>query len=295
MALIALASTRCFASEPHHSSIGKKMLTSSGGRLNLVQENLNSYLNWIFVPGGPGLGSESLSNLTKGINLPGKIWHFDFPGDGSNLSSSTAQVSIQNWKRSLIEAVTTLKPAVLVAHSFGGMFVLSLPELEEKLRGLILFRASPDRRWEDEFNKYSMLNPIPGLTKLQTNFKKHPTNEGLKDLTTASSSYFFSSQSLEIGKAILDRLPFNAQTFLLAQREFHPNYKAVWVPHALPTLILGGSEDRLTPLRIFEETKNFHRPNITIKSIEGGSHFPWLERKQIIMSLLQNFYEDKLR
>ncbi|MFF7228150.1 hypothetical protein SAMN06272775_6268 [Streptomyces sp. 2323.1] len=42
--------------------------------------------NWLFVPGGPGLGSESLLGLVAAAQVPGAAWLVDLPGDGSNRS-----------------------------------------------------------------------------------------------------------------------------------------------------------------------------------------------------------------
>jgi hypothetical protein len=59
--------------------------TLDGGPLH-YQSSSAQDLNWIFIPGGPGLGSEALSGLTTLLSakIPGTIWHFDFPNDGSN-------------------------------------------------------------------------------------------------------------------------------------------------------------------------------------------------------------------
>lgn len=57
--------------------------TASGVRLRQVTAG-EGRGNWLFVPGGPGLGSESLLGLVRAAQVPGAAWLVDLPGDGSN-------------------------------------------------------------------------------------------------------------------------------------------------------------------------------------------------------------------
>ena len=70
-------------------------------------------VNWIFLPGGPGLGSESLKDLIhvlylENYQISGNVWLLDLPGDGSNTTSDNAK-SFQYWQPALIEAIETVK------------------------------------------------------------------------------------------------------------------------------------------------------------------------------------------
>ncbi|HEY5260284.1 MAG TPA: alpha/beta hydrolase, partial [Rhabdochlamydiaceae bacterium] len=97
--------------------ISKYLWTKLGSRLNRIRSSGKKKLNWIFLPGGPGLGSEAIAPLTSILKLPGKTWLLDLPGDGSNLRGS-----FKNWKPALLEAVQALDNVILVGHSRGGMF-----------------------------------------------------------------------------------------------------------------------------------------------------------------------------
>ena len=46
--------------------------------------------NWLFLPGGPGIGSESLTQLVDAADVPGTSWLVDLPGDGSNTNAPGA-------------------------------------------------------------------------------------------------------------------------------------------------------------------------------------------------------------
>ena len=76
--------------------------SKSGARLQFIKSQGGDPLNWLFLPGGPGLGSESLYQLTECLNLPGSLWHLDLPGDGSNVTSDNT-ASFKNWPKALMD------------------------------------------------------------------------------------------------------------------------------------------------------------------------------------------------
>ena len=88
-----------------------EIFTKSHARLRFIKTNTEADFNWIFLPGGPGLGSESLYPLTQILNLPGKMWHLDLPGDGSNRTSDDAEY-FSHWSQALIEAVDTFEKTI---------------------------------------------------------------------------------------------------------------------------------------------------------------------------------------
>src|ERR1700742_1932885 len=82
--------------------------------------------DWFFLPGGPGIGSESLHELGDAIDVPGSIWMVDLPGDGSNTVDEPDPYS--RWPRVLLEAIEASAQPIFVGHSTGGMYLLSVPE-----------------------------------------------------------------------------------------------------------------------------------------------------------------------
>jgi pimeloyl-ACP methyl ester carboxylesterase len=134
--------------------------TPSGARLQLVRNSDGKNLHWLFLPGGPGLGSESLGLLLNILQLPGTMWRVDLPGDGSNTTSSNYE-SFSHWPSALIEAISKFEHVILVAHSTGGMYALSTPEIENFLGGLILLGSAPDAGWQISFEETIKNCPVP--------------------------------------------------------------------------------------------------------------------------------------
>lgn len=251
--------------------MAETVYTASKARLTAYQTGKGS--DWLFLPGGPGLGSESLLPLVKVLRLPGSLWLIDLPGDGSNAVAG----AFSRWPEALLEAVRLFNHPILAAHSTGGMFALSLPELEPLLQGLILLDSAPDAGWQAGFAAEINRRPVPGLKALKDAYDRDPTNQTLKALTVASAPYLFTSRFQEEGRRFLAALPYQAEACRWSEDHFDKTYRAKWVPQTIPALILAGEEDCLTPLHLFQKEKRFNRANIHYLQIPEAGHFPWME------------------
>ncbi len=105
-------------------------------------ENLsdNQGYDWLFLPGGPGLGSAYLKTLIPSLELKGSCYLIDFPQDGDNKKGT---LNLESWRSGLIELLQLFENPLLVTHSFSGMFALTIPELEDHLTGLVLLNTTP--------------------------------------------------------------------------------------------------------------------------------------------------------
>ncbi|MBY0528763.1 MAG: alpha/beta hydrolase [Rhabdochlamydiaceae bacterium] len=262
--------------------------TRSGARLQWLGETGQSDLHWLFLPGGPGLGSESLILLCNLLRLPGTSWRVDLPGDGANTTPND-YISFSHWPSALIEAVSQFKRVVLVAHSTGGMYVLSLPELEGLLQGLILLDSAPNAQWQASFEKRVHDFPIEGLDVLLEKHNHSPSNESLKRLTVASAPYLFTDKGMEKGILMLESLAYNQDACRWSQEHFDSTYEAKWIPQTIPTLILAGERDQITPLSLFAEALEFQRANIKIESIKDAGHFPWIDNPKDVAERIMQY------
>lgn len=259
-----------------------------GLRLQFIKSQRGGAWNWLFLPGGPGLGSESLAHLTAFLDLPGTVWHIDLPGDGSNTSENNIE-SFKSWPLALEDVVGALEGVILVGHSSGGMFALSLPSLEKKLSGLVLIDSAPDSSWQRCLAEMLQSSPIAELERLDKLYRAQPDNELLKKLTVAAAPYFFIKKDLQRGEQLLQELPYNYETCNWAAQHFDADYQAKWVPQELCTLIIAGSEDRMTPISLFKERADFNRAHILIKEIEKAGHFPWIENPRAVARAFSEF------
>jgi pimeloyl-ACP methyl ester carboxylesterase len=248
--------------------------TRSGVRLR-HRRSTPGALRWLLLPGGPGLGSESLHELADVIDVPGEIWLVDLPGDGSN--TSPAGDPFAHWPGVLLEAVDDPSRCVYVGHSTGGMYLLSEPELEHRLAGLALVSTAPDASWRAAFVAMTERHPLPEVERATRAYEADKTNARLRDLAVASAAWNFLPSSLAQGRALLERLPYNLDATEWSARAFDDVYQAAWWPRTLPTLIVSGAEDRIVDQSLWSRPE-LHADHVLHRSIAGAAHFPWLEQ-----------------
>jgi alpha-beta hydrolase superfamily lysophospholipase len=247
--------------------------TASGVRLRPVAERSGD-LNWLLLPGGPGIGSESLQGLAEAVGVPGVTWLVDLPGDGSNVVGGDP---FAGWPGVLVEAAEALPRVVFVGHSTGGMFLLSVPELEPLLAGLVLISSAPHAGWMTYFLEMAQGHPLPAVEAAGAVYEADPTDEHLRRLTVASAPWNFTPAGVVAGAELLARMPYNAAAVDWSARNFDSAYASRWWPERLPTLIVSGAQDRVVAQWLWDEPW-FRGGHVLHRRIEEAAHFPWVER-----------------
>lgn len=239
--------------------------------------------NWILIPGGPGMGPEYLSELFGRLDLKGSIWTFDIL-DADRDSLSDEEI-VDGWKRSLLEAAETLKPALVFGHSFGGMLALSTKELEKHIAGLILADSDPV-----DWLKDCAVPPIPTseMTAWGKKLTDAPSDALYKDFFSAIAPYYFSKECLGAGRELIDRNSYSYRTFLIGNNHFFPNYEMAIDLLPIPVFCLAGERDIITPMNVYQRSAQFKKKtDARYFSIPGGGHFPWVENFQEVSTVLQ--------
>lgn len=251
--------------------------TSGGVRLRAAARRPGD-LDWLFLPGGPGLGSESLLELVDALDVPGTCWLVDLPGDGSNVAAPGAGADpYKSWPGVLLEAAQAVSKPVFVGHSTGGEYLLSVPELEELLHGLVLLSSAPSAEWMPVFAAMTEADPLPEVAAAYERYAQEPTNDRLRDVAVASAPWNFTPEGLPAGASLLSRMPYNRDAVDWSDRHFDSDYVACWWPTALPTLIVSGGADRIVTQALWDDPR-FTGDHVLRRVVAGGGHFPWVER-----------------
>ena len=265
--------------------------TPSGVRMRCCVRRPGA-LNWLLLPGGPGIGSESLLELADLLDVPGVVWLVDLPGDGSNTSPPGVSAdAFAAWPQVLAEAAQALPLAVYVGHSTGGMYLLSTPALENHVVGLALVSTAPDAGWRPRFAEMTARNPLSEVDAAQRAFEAGGTNERLRDLAVASAPWNFTESSREAGQQFLARMPYNHEAVAWSDRNFDDSYVARWWPRSLPTLILGGAEDRIVAQDIWDGRPELQGDNILRRVVDGAAHFPWFDYPEAVRAAFRELAE----
>ncbi|OGT24802.1 MAG: hypothetical protein A3I12_06935 [Gammaproteobacteria bacterium RIFCSPLOWO2_02_FULL_38_11] len=269
------------------------MYDSNLVRYKLAKSNPgNIIFNWLFIPGGPGADSSYFLSLINHLDIPGNFWLIDLPGNGNNISDNIpADFNFDSWDEYLISTIQKFENPIIVGHSFGGMFPLLFPILENLLKGFIILNSAPSL-WLEEAAKCASEKNIPLLTEPMAAFEQSPNQETFKKALLASAPYYFPANNLENGIKLLNQLPFNYHAAVWwLKRASSMNFSARWIPENIPILIIGSSEDCITPITLFERDKRFSRKNIDIEKIQEAGHFPWLEQMEIVKGKFKSFID----
>jgi len=238
-------------------------------------------LNWLLLPGGPGIGSESLEDLAAALSVPGSIWLVDLPGDGSNREAPGALADpFQVWPDAVVEAAQAVAEPVFAGHSTGGMYLLATAALAGRLRGLALLDTAPDAGWHSRFVAMAAANPLPAVEAATKVYEAAEgvtaRNAALAEVAVASAAWNFTPAGLDAGRALLARAPYNAAAVDWSDAHFDHVYRAAWRPTDIPVLRLAGAEDRIVWQGGWAEPC-WRTPNVIERAIPGAGHFPWIE------------------
>ncbi|WP_256106549.1 alpha/beta fold hydrolase [Streptomyces sp. ODS05-4] len=239
--------------------------------------------NWLFVPGGPGLGSQSVAGLAHAAEVPGTAWLVDLPGEGSNRGvPQVPDRPYERWPHVLLEAADAFDDVVMVGHSTGGMFLLALPELAARLAGLCLVSSAPHAGWRETFGQWAEAHPIPGLDRAAEAYGRDPNDDTLRALTQAAAEWNFTPAGLAAGRSLLEDLPYCHDAAAWADAHFDDTYQARWKPGSdgPAALIVSGAEGRVVDQSLWHDDDAFSHPRVLRRAIEGAGHFPWIENPQ---------------
>lgn len=261
--------------------------TPSGVRLRLTGQRAGSW-DWLLFPGGPGLGSESVQGLADCAALPGRTWLVDLPGDGSNLRDAPGDEAFSGWPTVLLEAFEGMAQPVAIGHSTGGMYLLSVPELASRLKGLVLIGCAEDARWQDDFATMAQQHPLPEADLAQRNFAGQPGDANLRALLVATASWSFTPEGLDEGRRLFAGLPCNLAAMNWSASQFDPAYQARWWPESMPVLLLAGEHDRIVGAHRFQ-AQRYRGRNVHRERIAGAGHYPWVEHPEQVRQALQRF------
>ena len=250
--------------------------TPSGVRLRR-HSALPGDLDWLLLPGGPGIGSESLAELAEALGVPGTIWLVDLPGDGSNRTPPGAPADpFSVWPHAIVEAAQAVPNAVMAGHSTGGMYLLATPGLERHVRGLALLDTAPDCSWHERFVAMTGRHPLPVVEAASAIYERDRRDENIAGIAIASAEWNFTPAGVEAGRALLARMPYNSAAVDWSDAHFDHVYRAAWWPHTLPVLVMAGADDRIVWQGGWDDPR-FRTPNALFRTIPGGGHFPWIE------------------
>lgn len=262
--------------------------TPSGVRLRRRSARPGA-LDWLLLPGGPGIGSESLHELADALDVPGAVWLVDLPGDGSNRDAPGApRDPFSVWPGVVVEAAQAVENPVFAGHSTGGMYLLATPELEAHLKGLVLLDTAPDAAWQPRFMAMAEASPLPEVAAATAAYEADRRDANIAAIAVASAPWNFTPAGVPTGRELLARMPYNAAAVDWSDAHFDHSYAARWWPTGIPVLRLSGAEDRIVWQGGWDAPR-FRTPNVLDRLIPAAGHFPWIENPVAVAAAFDEF------
>ena len=255
-----------------------------GYRIKLIKEGTG--FNWLFLPGGPGLGSEYLVELCNKLSLPGSIMLLDFPKDGTNPHGT---LSIQYWREGLIAILKSYDNPILVTHSFAGMLSLTMPEIENYLAGLVLMNTTTADTFFDHITAMREQHGLPDLLPAAAEYHLNPSDQTYKQFWYSYKYYCFTPEELPAGEQIMQQFAFNNAAYSEAINHFYLSYSCSWYPTLIPTLTIASEQDYICPPQAFIANEQFQSKNVINKLIEKAGHFPWITQFEAVQNCFDEF------
>ncbi|MDD3340872.1 MAG: alpha/beta hydrolase [Bacilli bacterium] len=194
-----------------------------------------------------------------------RIIILDLPGHGQSEKPTTVW-SIYDFSEcvhTLLETLKIKKP-IMIGHSFGGKVTLAYASKYECEKIVLL--ASPFKK---EIKKLSLktkvlksLKKVPGLNKFEEFAKKHMGSTDYRNADPLMRSILVAHVNLDITEDV----------------------KKI----KCPSLIVWGTEDDDVPYERAEELETLIADSGVV-TLEGGTHYAYLEFLERVISVLRNF------
>jgi pimeloyl-ACP methyl ester carboxylesterase len=225
-----------------------------------------------------GLGGMHLFWPPQIRRIPGyRVFAVDFPGHGKSSQGGGLQ-TVEGYAEEIVTWMETvsLHRAVFVGHCLGGAVALSLSiRHPERVLGVGLVASGM---------RINIPQDIQADASSEATYYKavqHLVSWSLGSAVSEQLSEFTADQLREVRPSVL-------QGDLLALECFDCNERLAEI--RLPTLILCGEEDRITPLR-YSQLLAHIIPGAVLQVIPQAGHMVMLEQPDLVAKALVDFFE----
>ncbi len=222
-----------------------------------------------------GTGGNHLSWPPQLRRLPDqRIFVPDLPAHGK--SEGLGRHTIEEYVQDVLEFMSELKiySAILAGHSMGSAVALSAAiRFPERVTALALIGSG------------ARLRVAPSLLRAASD--PFTFESAVRTINDAS----FSSQSSRIKELSIQRMMETRSTVLYGDLMACDAFDVMdqLSKLSLPTLILCGSDDQMTPLHYSEFLRN-HIAGARLEVVPNAGHMVMLEQPDVVSNLLANFF-----
>ena len=265
-------------SSPVESEITRQFVELDGRRVSYLTAGDSAAAPAILLIHGSGVSAGSWVNQLRGLLTAFRVAAIDLPGHGK--SDPIPQASVEGYAETVAEFLEALGsgPVLVVGHSLGGAIAIALAaQRPHAVTGLVLLASCAKLPWAD--SSWGRLLPyVPGPL-WKTFF-----------ISTAQKLLFAPGVPGHVVSLGMQELrSCRAETILKdlqAAKAMDLTQQATGLD--VPTLILCGSQDRLTPPALSADLKGLI-PGSRLSLIEEAGHMLLLEVPTRVNEEVLNF------
>ena len=203
-----------------------------------------------------------------------RVLAVDLPGHGNSVPPGRDSIAAYAADVADLLAVLELPPAVVIGHSMGAAIALTLAlSRPERVAGLVLIGGGAKLRVHPDILHRVLVDPEHVYSLLADWLWADETPVAVRELTRQRM------RALDPVVVHGDYLACNAFDVLGALGQI-----------AVPTLVVGGEADRMTPLK-FSQTLADGIPQAELVVVPGAGHMLHLERPEVVSRAISAWLE----
>jgi len=234
-------------------------------RCKRMNEQQNLTQNPLVFIHGSG-DSANIWRLQVAYFGPHHAFALDLPGHGQRIDTLPAEVTVQDYTRTVHDIVTQelhLHKPTIVGHSLGGAIALTMAlDYGDELRGIILIGTGARLR--------VLPNVLADAKNTPEQARLSLSQLGIAPTTAVSVAQAIMQEPVTPGPSTLYRDLAACDVFDIMKRLYEI---------FIPTLIICGAEDRLTPTK-YSEYLHQHIQHSTLEIIPQAGHYVMREQPE---------------
>lgn len=253
----------------------------------------------VTLHGGPGMGSRHGDVATFGIFAQEgyRVVSYDQRGNGDSQGAAPYSHEQFNADTEALRQTLGLGKIVLAGGSYGGHLALEYAlRYPENLAGIVLRDTAASNKYHHTSKVRALESNLPGITEdyLDRLFQgRVRDNAEFREMYKAISPLYWVSSTPDMLEKHLNAIPFRYETHNWAFSQNQPSFDLVDRLHtiAVPTLVLCGRHDWITPLSASEEIAR-ELPTSRLVVFENSGHSPQVEEREKFQAEVRSFLAD---
>ena len=251
----------------------------------------------LLMHGGSGLDHTYFRPWLDTLSDQVQLIYYDQLGQGrSTRPQSYEGISMGTWadEADALRASLGHERIILLGHSFGG-FIAQEYALRhgDHLEGLILCDTAPVLDYQDVIMANAQSRGTPEQVQAVIAGLSAPVADdaSFQQLLTTILPLYFNTYDPEVGKQMDDAIQYSAQGFNQGMGVCLPTFNVLsrLGEITVPTLVMAGRHDWITPPAQGAERLHAGLPNSKLVIFEESGHFPFIEEHDKFVTTIRDW------